>query len=230
MKTSFFARAGRLCRFAVIAMIVITSINAKIFKTPIEPFTIKDDKIIEPSSQLMGLRGETNRHKKVLLKWNMANQEAYTYTIEKSRDGEHFTAVQSASIIQEKDNGFSWTDNYPKATNCYRIRISDAKGENSYSKTLVVETFKTGDVEMVGATPQVSINDIQVDVQMKETGIVNLNITNDKGEIVMQQKEKGKVGYNQFMINGSRDLKPGGYFLKVVVNGTDRMLVHLLKS
>jgi hypothetical protein len=230
MKTSFFARAGRLCRIAVITMIVITSINAKILKSPIEPFTIKDDKNIEPSSQVMGFRSESSNNKKVILKWNMANPESYTYTIEKSRDGENFTAVQSNGIQQDKDNGFSWTDNYPKATNCYRIRISDAKGVSSYSKTLVVETFKNGDVEMVGATPQVSINDIQVDVQMKEYGIVNLHITNEKGEIVMQQKEKGKAGYNQFMFSGSRDLKPGEYFLKVVVNGTDRMLVHLVKS
>jgi hypothetical protein len=230
MKTSFFARAGRLCRIAAITMIVITSINAKILKTPIEPFTIKDDKQIEPSSQLMGFRSESSHNKKVILKWNMTNPEFYTYTIEKSRDGENFTAIQSNGIQQDKDNGFSWTDHYPKATNCYRIRLSDANGKNSYSKTLVVETFKSGDVEMVGATPQVSINDIQVDVQMKESGIVNLNITNEKGEIVMQQKEKSKAGYNQFMFSGSRDLKPGGYFLKVVVNGTDRMLVHLVKS
>jgi hypothetical protein len=32
------------------------------------------------------------------------------------------------------------------------------------------------------------------------------------------------------MVNGSRELKSGDYFLKVVVNGTDRMLVHLVKS
>jgi hypothetical protein len=108
--------------------------------------------------------------------------------------------------------------------------MTDASGKSTYSKTLVIETFKTGDVELVCATPQVTLNDIQVDVQMKEYGYVNLHITNDKGEIVLQQREKCKTGINQYLINGSRDLKAGDYFLKVVVNGTDRMLVHLIKE
>lgn len=230
METSFFARVGQLCRMLVIAVILITSINAKLLKTSIEPFTIRTNATVETSNQLLGFRGESTRQKKVMLKWNMANPEAHSYTIEKSRDGQNFTAVQTTGIVQDKENGYSWTDNYPKATNCYRLRITDANGTSSYSKTLVIETFKSGDVELVGATPQVSLNDIQVDVQMKESGYINLHITNDKGEIILQQKEKGKAGINQYMINGSRELTPGDYFLKVVVNGTDRMLVHLIKS
>lgn len=230
METSFFARVGHLCRVIIMFVILFTSINAKLLKSPIEPFTIRTDARIETSSQLLGFRGESTRQKKVILKWNMANSDAYSYTIEKSRDGQNFTAVETKGIVQDKSNEFSWTDNFPKATNCYRLRITDAKGSSSYSKTLVVETFKTGDVELVGATPQVALNDIQVDVQMKENGYINLHITNDKGEIILQQKEKGKAGFNQFMVNGSRDLQPGDYFLKVVVNGTDRMLVHLIKS
>ena len=230
MKTSLFANTGRLCSIIIMSVILLTSINAKILKKPIEPFNVKADPTVESSSQLQSFRGESTRNKKVALKWNIANSESYNYTIEKSRDGENFTPVQSTGIQKDKINGYSWIDNYPKATNCYRLRISDSNGVYSYSKTLVVETFKSGDVELVAATPQVALNDIQVDIQMKEYGIVNLHITNERGEIILQQMEKGKTGLNQYMVNASHDLKPGSYFLKVVVNGTDKMLVHLVKS
>ena len=230
METTFFARIGRLSGIIIMAMILLTSINAKILKAPIEPFTVKSEASVETNTQLLGFRGESNRQKKIVLKWNIASPELFSYNIEKSRDGENFTAVQTTGIQQDKDNSFYWTDNYPKATNCYRLKMTDAAGKSTYSKTLVIETFKSGDVELVCATPQVSLNDIQVDVQMKEYGYVNLHITNDKGEIILQQREKCKTGINQYLINGSHDLKPGDYFLKVVVNGTDRMLVHLIKE
>jgi hypothetical protein len=230
METSFFSNAGRLCRLAIIAVILLTSINAKLLKTPLEPFTIRSVAEVENSNQLSLFRGESNRQKKVVLRWAMSSNEQFTYTIEKSRDGQHFAPVQTKDIEKDAHGQFSWVDQFPKATNCYRLRITDAEGKQSYSKTLVVETFKTGDVELVGATPQVSMNDIQVDVQLKEQSYVIIHITNDKGEIVLQKKEKGKAGINQYMIDGSRNLQAGDYFLKVVVNGTDRMLVHLIKS
>ena len=43
---------------------------------------------------------------------------------------------------------------------------------------------------------------------------MNLHITNEKGEIVLQQKEKGKAGFNQFMVNGSRELTTGRLLFK----------------
>jgi hypothetical protein len=209
--------------------VLYTSINAKFIRTELEPFTIRASEGVE-NSRLTLFRGETTRQKKVMLKWAVSGEDRYLYTVEKSRDGQHFTALDTKEIEKDWQNQYSWVDQYPKATNCYRLRMTDSTGNNSYSKTLVVEIFKSGDVELVGATPQVNLNDIQVDVQLKETALVILHITNDKGEIILQQKERGKAGLNQYIFNGSRDLKAGDYFLKVVVNGTDRMLVHLVKS
>ncbi|MGL6266816.1 MAG: hypothetical protein ACRC2O_02780, partial [Chitinophagaceae bacterium] len=146
METSFFARIGRLSGIIIIMMILLTSINAKLLKSPIESFTVKSVSSLETNTQLLGFRGESNRQKKVVLKWNIASPELFTYNIEKSRDGENFTAVQTTGIQQDKDNSFSWVDNYPKATNCYRLKMTDASGKSSYSKTLVIETFKSGEV------------------------------------------------------------------------------------
>ncbi len=232
METTFSSRMGHFCRVLIMALIVFTSVNAKRTIHSNVPLTIKSaDFEFNNVNQLIDFRGESIRNNKVALKWKIAETEnALTYTVEKSRDGESFTPVQTSGIQVEKGNIFSWTDHYPKATNCYRLKITDSAGLVSYSKTLVVETYKGGDVILVGATPQVNINDIQVDVQLRDLAMINLNITDEKGDIVLQQKEKGKSGVNQFTISGSRDLKPGDYFLKVVVNGSDRLMVHLIKS
>ena len=126
---------------------------------------------VETSSQLLGFRGESTRQKKVILKWNMANPEPILTLLKKAGMVKISPRFKQLELCRIKTMDFPGLTIIPKATNCYRLRITDANGNNSYSKTLVVETFKSGDVELVGATPQVSLNDIQVDVQMKETGI-----------------------------------------------------------
>ena len=231
METTFSSRAGQFCRTLILLVILFTSINAKFTKHSVSSsYTLKSPNEFAANA-LSDFRGEFTKARKVALKWK-ANEAiaGVTYTVEKSRDGETFTPVKTAGVEVDKSNSYLWTDNYPKATNCYRLKMTDVNGHVTYSKTLVVETFKGGDVIMVGATPQVNLNDIQVDVQLRELAFINLNITDEKGDIILQQKEKGKTGINQFAIAGSRDLKPGDYFLKVVVNGSDRMMVHLIKS
>ncbi len=225
METSFFTGFGHFCRFIIVAAIVVTSINATL-KT--EYFTIKVQK--EQTKKLIDFRGESTKNKKVALKWKINEQGNYSYTIEKSRDGENFSEVESSNIKAEEKGEFTWVDAYPKMVNCYRLKLTDEQGEITYSKVLVIQMFKTGQVSLVGATPDLSANDINVDVQMKEDAFVTLNITDKDGKIVMQQKERAKEGMNQFSIKGSSAMNPGSYFLKVVVNGTDCLLVQLIKS
>jgi len=225
METSFFTGFGHFCRFICVAAIVVTSINATL-KT--EYFTIKDQK--EQMQKLIDFRGETTKNKKVALKWKLSEQGNYSYTIEKSRDGENFSEVETNNIKAEEKGEFTWVDAYPKMVNCYRLKLTDDKGITSYSKVLVIQVFKSGQVSLVGATPDLSVNDINVDVQMKENAFVTLNITDKEGKIIMQQKERAREGMNQFTIKGSSSMNPGNYFLKVVVNGTDCLLVQLIKS
>ena len=225
METSFFTGFGHFCRFICVAAIVVTSINATL-KT--EYFTIKDNK--EQTQTLVDFRGETTKNKKVALKWKLGTQGNYVYTIEKSRDGENFSEVETNNIKAAEQGEFTWVDAYPKMINCYRLKLTDDQGVTTYSKVLVIQVFKSGDVSLVGATPDLSVNDINVDVQLKENAFVTLNITDKDGKIIMQQKEHAKEGMNQFSIKGSSTMNPGSYFLKVVVNGTDCLLVQLIKS
>jgi hypothetical protein len=46
----------------------------------------------------------------------------------------------------------------------------------------------------------------------------------------MQQKQSGEEGQTQFRIKGSNGLQPGDYYLNVIINGEDKLMVHLIKS
>jgi hypothetical protein len=217
MDKSIFTQFGRLTRLLIIGFILFTCFHAKAKASGI-------------NDHLLDFRSEAGRSNKVVLKWRVIPSGHFTYQVEKSRDGENFTPVQTSDIEAGKENEFAWTDLYPKMINCYRLRMTDEAGTSSYSKTLIVTTFPSGDAQMVGATPDMSVNDIQVSLQMRESALVSVNITDEAGKLIIDQKEKVTSGYSERAIQGTHTLNPGVYFLKVVVNGTDRMLVRLIKS
>jgi hypothetical protein len=225
METSFYTGFGHLCRFVIIGIFAIFFINATLHEKPI---TISSTS--SAGSKMVEFRGESTKAKKIVLKWKMNHNGHFRYNIEKSRDGENFAEVESRSIKADDSGEFSLVDAYPKAVNCYRLRMTDENGKQFHSKTLVIQTFKTGQVSLVAATPDLTLNDINIDVELKERARVTMNILDSAGAIVMQQKESAEVGQNQFRISGSNGLLAGDYYLNVIVNGEDRLMVHLIKS
>ena len=230
MDNSFFTRFGRLTRLAIIGFILFSCINAKAKAAEPSVMVIMTGGSENANEHLLTFRSEAGRNNKVVLKWRVSATQTFTYQVEKSRDGENFTPVQTSGIQADGENEFAWTDLYPKMINCYRLRMTDGQGTTTYSKTLIVTTFPSGDAQMVGATPDMSRNDIQVSLHMRETALVSMNVTDEQGNMVIDQKEKVGTGFSERSVNGTHDLKPGVYFLKVVVNGADRMLVRLVKS
>ncbi len=217
MGTTFISIRSRRSRLLFIAMTIITCLNAR---------------AAEPSANehLLAFRSEAGLNNKVVLKWRVSPVQAFTCQVEKSRDGENFKPVGTPGMETDIEHEYTWTDLSPRMVNCYRLKMTDGDGNTSYSKTLIVTTFPSGDAQMVGATPDVSRNDIQVSLHMRGSAFVSMNITDEQGNMVIDQKEKAGAGFSERTVKGSHDLKPGVYFLKVVVNGADRMLVRLVKS
>lgn len=230
MDKSIFTRIGRLTRLAVIGFILFTCLHAKAKASDPSIMNIVLGITDNSNEHLLAFRSEAGRNNKVVLKWRVNPTKNFTYQVEKSRDGENFTPVQTSGIQLAAENEFAWTDLYPKMINCYRLRMTDVDGTTTYSKTLIVTTFASGDAQMVGATPDMSRNDIQVSLHMRESALVSMNITDEQGNMVIDQKEKVGTGFSERAVKGTHDLAPGVYFLKVVVNGADRMLVRLVKS
>jgi len=169
------------------------------------------------------------KYRRICLKWQPVVADSTTYTIEKSRDGENFAEVDSKKIRQSNAE-FVWLDEFPKVMNCYRLRMKDNDGNTKYSRTLVIAVPKSGNVSMVSATPDMAVNDIDVDIELKEESILTMLVSGKSGEILLRQVAKAGTGLSRFCIKGSNELKPGEYYLKVIANGTDVLLVKLIKE
>ncbi len=231
METKFFWGAGKIIRLAFFLAVLFACIKVLATKKLSQASGFPAIKLVVSESLLTDFRSEVRDDNKITLYWKSINSFNLNFTIEKSRDGENFSPVNARNNIQQSSNEFSWVDqDSKKFINCYRVKITDENGNISYSKVMVVNLFKGGEVIMVGITPDISENDIQASVQLKESSFLTFNITNEKGEIVLQKKARGSIGMNIFPIEGTHSIKPGNYFLNVIVNGSDRLLVQLIKS
>ncbi len=223
METSFFTGMGHMCRFICIAIFAVISINASLNETPM---TIKKGTL--PEGKVASFRAESAANSKIMLKWKPSLQSEFSYAIEKSRDGEKFIPAEGKML--SSDGEFTWIDGSPRTINCYRIKMTDKTGQHFYSKVLVLQYYKTGQVGLVTATPDHFLNNINVDLNLKEDAFVTMNIIDKDNQIILQRKENAKEGLNQFTLNGSNKITPGDYYLNVVVNGADKLMVHLEKS
>lgn len=225
MQNNFVKDLTRACRFILIAAIAVTGIQATGKNE--ELFIVRDPST--PDHSLTRFRGETAKMRRVSLKWHSTLPDNMSYTIEKSRDGENFAEVDSKKI--RLSNGeFSWMDEFPKVMNCYRLKMKDGDGMTKYSRTLVISMPKSGNTSMVSATPDMTRNDIDVDIELKEEAMLTMLISGKSGDILLRQVAKAGAGLSQYCIKGSNELKPGEYFLKVIANGTDVLQVKLIKE
>jgi hypothetical protein len=231
METKFFWGAGKIIRLAFFLAVLFACIKVLATRNVSHANAFPALKIPAPESLLTDFRSEVKNDNKITLYWKTSSSTGLSFVIEKSRDGENFSAVNTRNIVQQNSNEFAWVDqDSKKFINCYRVRITDDEGNVSYSKVMVVNLFKGGEVIMVGVTPDMTANELQTTVQLKESSFLTFNVTNEKGEIVKQQKNRGTEGMNIFTIEGTNNLKPGTYFLNVIVNGSDKLLVQLIKS
>ncbi len=62
----------------------------------------------------------------------------------------------------------------------YRLRQIDGANRVTYSKVLIVRSYGSKSVEAVSVTPDPNVNDIQVNVQLKEKSFVMVRVTDEK--------------------------------------------------
>jgi hypothetical protein len=168
------------------------------------------------------------------LHWNLAGQKTDShFNIERSFDGERYEKVGevtagSASFV------YSYSDNIKPSVarrNDLYYRLQEVDGtNNSYSKVLIVRMFETHSVASISVTPDPTINDIQVNVNLKESSFVVMKISDSNGDEVMKKTAKADDGSNTFSLSGTSKLKAGNYKLEIIVNSNERMTMQLIKS
>ena len=175
------------------------------------------------------------RKKAVDVSWNIAtNNHTSRFEIERSLDGNNFEKVGEVKA-EETQGDYTFTDKVHDGTArkndlFYRLRQIDAANRVTYSKVLIVRTYETRSVTAVSVTPDPSVNDIQVNVQLKEKSVVVMRVRDDNGSEIIKQTAFGQYGSNMFNIEGTNQLQPGMYQLEVIVNSNERLTMRLAKS
>src|SRR6202012_3041261 len=109
----------------------------------------------------------------------------------------------------------------------YRIRQIDAANRVTYSKVLILRSYGTRSVEAVSVTPDPGVNDIQVNVQLKEKSFVVMRVMDDSGSEVIKQTAPEENGSNSHTLEGSSQLEPAMSQLEGVISSNERLRMRL---
>jgi hypothetical protein len=182
--------------------------------------------------------GAAYSNDKVNVKWTTTFEiNNDHFEVERSLDGTNFTSVatvkgQGNSAIR---HDYQFNDDISKSILnkndvYYRLKQVDLDGKASYTKVLVVRVYRTKSLQSLSVTPNPAINDIKVNVQLNENSYIVMKVNNASGIEVMRKTTRGSAGSNSFGLEGTSHLQAGIYFLEVIVNSNERMMVKLVKN
>jgi hypothetical protein len=171
------------------------------------------------------------------LHWNISNGNNYDhFIVERSVDGMKFEKVgevkgiAGSSAVADYDFADYVKPSVTRKNDLY-YRIKQIDGDkSSYSKMLIVRMYNSKSVTAVSVTPDPAVNDILVNVQLKETSFVVMTVKDSNGNQLMKKATRADNGANNFSLDGTSKLQPGTYQLEVIINSNERMTMQLIKS
>jgi hypothetical protein len=223
-----------------VMLLITAGIFAAPFSTPIPADTaVSSDRPLSAKvilgEKLVSFNASYSRNT-VNLHWNI-NAVNYSnhFDIERSVDGINFEKVGNAKQNASPSNEFYFEDNFKaslarKNDLYYRLKQTDANNATVYSKVLIVRSYNSKSLEAISVTPDPSVNDIEVNVQLKESSYVVMKVSNKEGNEIMRNSVEGNGGDNKYALKGTSKLQAGDYILEIIVNSNERMILHLIKS
>ncbi len=174
----------------------------------------------------------------VLVKWTTTFEVNNDhFEVERSTDGINF---KTAGIVKGQINSginhdYEFEDDVKRNTVFkndlyYRLKQVSADGKATYSKVMVVRVYQTKSLQSVSITPNPAINDIKVNVQLNENSYIVTKVVNNAGIEILRNTARGSAGANNLTMVGSSQLQTGIYFLEVIINSKEHMMVKLVKS
>lgn len=154
----------------------------------------------------------------------------YSIFVERSRNGKQFYSIGTFSDNKALAE-YSLTDQSPfRQTNIYRLKIIDSHGKISYSRLMVMQLYDTETLSMVSVTPNTLLNNLHINVQLKNKAMVVMRITDKDGNEIFRKKDTGAEGFNSYEMEGTGNMKSGNYSLEVLINSKEILSVPLIKS
>jgi hypothetical protein len=172
------------------------------------------------------------------INWNTRTESGFDhFEVERSLDGVNFKKVGEikALDLSSVEENYSFRDNIRpvvarKNDLYYRLKQVDPNGSFTYSKVLIARMYNTAGVAAMSVTPDPVINDILVNVQLKENAFVVMKVKDREGNELMRKSAHGVDGLNTYQLDDTHQLQAGEYELEVIINSEERMVVKLIKG
>lgn len=172
---------------------------------------------------------------KVDLTWvtEMEMNNAY-YSVERSQDGKHFTAIGMVlgSMNSSVRKTYEYKDDLEGVdktqTIYYRVKQSDVDGRSSYSPIRSVKLLQKQNLIQVNPNP--FIDNITVKFMSEVTGKLNIKVVNINGQMIINRTSMVNKGFNSNIINNLGALPKGAYFVQVIINDEISEQTKLIKN
>jgi endonuclease I len=152
----------------------------------------------------------------ILLQWKVSMETNFKqYEVERSTDGIHFNTI--AIVAAQNKPGYTLTDNSLPGvqTVFYRIKMVDADGRFTYSKTIPVKLNRRD--AGITAYPNPAVNEITIGLLQALPVKSTIRITDITGKEVLKQSISSAQNNIRLKVN---NLPAGRYFVAVLNNET----------
>jgi hypothetical protein len=170
-------------------------------------------------------RAECNNNEAVI-KWNITDDDADHYTIERTQDGIHYDLVGDVQAIQGlATHQYSIIDNNPlSGVSYYRISQFSDEGKQTYLNTVVYTPCENNeDIEGFNTS-----TDVFIQINAKSDDTCSIVVTSTDGRTVLSLNRKVSMGLNNYKIEPK--VEKGVYVLYVTYHNLKFNKVLLLES
>jgi hypothetical protein len=194
-----------------------TTVNASVttyVETGIESKGPSCSSSITLSLNLLNFQAQTTG-KSASLNWaSDGEKNTDGFNIERSSDSKLFEKVGFVKSSGTTSGTYTFTDEVPMSgVNYYRLKMLNTDGSFTYSP---VRSVTLGDSKTTGlsVSPNPAKEAVYVKLNAKEAKTMTLELVDIAGKVLLTEKKKVEIGFNQLSLNLS-GYSAGMYFLKV---------------
>jgi hypothetical protein len=198
----------------------VTSANAV---NSFSPFTLGSNTRAEnPLPVLFANEKAYENNNVIQIEWsNMTEKDVATYTVERSQNGNDFTAIRQllpTSNQNDKADYTAFDANPAQGANYYRIKAIETSGKIVYSKILRVSMGST--IQSLRLYPNpVKGNQVTINLSNVKLGQYTLRVINTAGQAIFKQTINNQSSSLTQTLDLPSTIKTGIY--KMVITGSD---------
>jgi hypothetical protein len=154
---------------------------------------------------------------KISLQWAVSGNELLDqFSIEKSKDGNHFS-LQSTVISSNKagEETYRYSENQTAEKIYYRIKVLNKQGSFQYSSVISLSNL-TQTAPYLNLLNDAGTDDLQISYYNRRNDFISLQVYTISGSVVYSQRFKTIEGMNLLAVPSSVTNKKGLYIIEVV--------------